>query len=471
MITTMYGTRLILTYFLFHFWFLYSLGLSGIDAIVAKDGSGDFATIQEAINAAPLSGVKPYVIFIRKGIYEEKLYFEKSFITLLGEDRDSAQIVCAELRSIWRAAHNNDDWGASTINIRTEVTDLTFANLTILNNFAEIYPDYPTKNDHTFAIRGGGNRIIIINCNIISTGGDTLSLWNTSGGMYYHNGCYFEGYVDYVCPRGYCYITNCNFFGHNNNASIWHDGSGGIDQKLVVTNSVFDGVQGFALGRYHKDAAFYLLNCEFSSKINNNGGIIFVGSSPLNWGERVYYYNCHKIGGDYQWHKNNLTLADSNLKSAFITPLWVYKNSWDPESKIAGLLPMAFLPSPNNLETGVSKEPALTWLPGRNSKLHNVYFGKTNHPEFVGSCNEPLYKPSKLDGFTMYYWRIDEINENDTIIGKIWKFTTVNDKLPKQAYYPVPADNSTDNYCSLLLKWENDSEILKFIVNSNQPVH
>ena len=95
------------------------------------------------------------------------------------------------------------------------------STLTIYNNYGSIYGDH----DHAFAIRAGEGvtRIIIDNCKIISDGGDTLSIWNTDDGMYYHSNCYFEGWVDYVCPRGYCYIENSHFFGHNLTASIWRN--------------------------------------------------------------------------------------------------------------------------------------------------------------------------------------------------------------------------------------------------------
>ena len=131
------------------------------DVIVAQDGSGDFITIQEAINTAPVNAKEYFVIFIKNGVYNEKLFIEKNFIALVGEDRDSTIIVTAELRDIWRQSHA-DDWGVATINIQNGVTDLVFANLTAKNNFADVYPDNPDKNGHTMTIRGGGNRIIII---------------------------------------------------------------------------------------------------------------------------------------------------------------------------------------------------------------------------------------------------------------------------------------------------------------------
>ena len=136
---------------------------------VVKD---PFTTIQAAIDAAPVNARQHFVILIKKGVYNEKLFIEKNSIALVGEDRDSTIIVTAELRDIWRETHA-DDWGVATINIQSGVSDLIIANLTANNNFADLNADHPGKNGHTMTIRGGGNRVIIINCNILSTGGDT----------------------------------------------------------------------------------------------------------------------------------------------------------------------------------------------------------------------------------------------------------------------------------------------------------
>jgi pectinesterase len=302
---------------------------------VAPDGSGDHTSVQAAINAAPHDLSEPYVIFIANGVYDEQLYIEKNFITLIGESRDSTILTSAILRRVWREEHR-DDWGAATINISPDATDLTIAHLTVRNNFAEVFPDFPGKNDHTFAIRGGGHRVIIVDCNIVATGGDTLSLWNTEGGMYYHRDCYFEGYVDYVCPRGYCYIENSTFFGHNMTASIWHDGSGGEDHKLVIRNSTFDGVENFALGRHHREAAFYLLDCVFKASMQDRE-IYDTQTNTLRWGSRVYYYNCHSPALQSSWFADNLQHAPGNPDPAVIDARWTFGGKWDPEVVLEAL--------------------------------------------------------------------------------------------------------------------------------------
>ena len=260
--------------------------------VVAKDGSGTFRTVQEALNAIPKNNSKDIIILIKRGTYHEKVYIERSFVTLVGEDRDSTRIVFAELRENWAKDHNNSDWGSAVVNIDSTVTDLTLANLTVYNNYGSLY----NMPKHQFAIRGNGTRIIILNCNVIADGNDTISLWNRDNGLYYHANCYFEGYVDYVCPRAWCYITDSKFYGHNLSASIWHDGSHNKDQKFVIRYSSFDGVPRFPLGRHHSDANIFLLDCIFSRNMADRP--IYLPVSPnakvWKWGARHYFFNCHR---------------------------------------------------------------------------------------------------------------------------------------------------------------------------------
>jgi pectinesterase len=298
--------------------------------IVSKDGSGNFPTIQQALNAVTYEDGKRQIIFIKNGIYNEKLFIEKCNIALIGESKDSTKIIFAELRSNWKL-NNPDDYGAAVINIKDNITDLILRNLTVYNNYGKLF----NSADHQFTVKGGAGvtRIIIDNCKIISDGGDALSLWNTPDGMYYHNNCYFEGYVDYVCPRGYCFVENCSFYGHNKTASIWHDGSGREDNKFVIRNSYFDGVPGFPLGRHHRDAQFYLLDCRFSSNMADMNIYFYPSKIPviLKWDEnRYYYFNCHGVNVDYPWHANNLYKAPGSPKPEQVTASWTFNRRWDP---------------------------------------------------------------------------------------------------------------------------------------------
>src|SRR5215475_13803131 len=62
---------------------------------VAQDGSGDFRTIQEAVNAVRDLSQQRVTIHIRKGVYREKLVIPswKTMIALVGDSRDSTIIA------------------------------------------------------------------------------------------------------------------------------------------------------------------------------------------------------------------------------------------------------------------------------------------------------------------------------------------------------------------------------------------
>lgn len=391
--------------------------------IVAKDGSGSFRTIQEALNSIPKNNARNAIILIKRGTYNEKVFIERSYVTLVGEDRDSTRIIFAELRENWAKDHNNSDWGSAVVNIDSTVTDLTLANLTVYNNYGSLY----NTPKHQFAIRGNGTRIIILNCNVIADGNDTISLWNRDNGMYYHANCYFEGWVDYVCPRAWCYITDSKFYGHNLSASIWHDGSHNKDQKFVIRYSSFDGVPKFPLGRHHSDANIYLLDCIFSRNMADRP--IYLPVSPnakvWKWGARHYFYNCHREGGDYEWFKDNLSEADGAPTQDQVTAKWTFGGTWDPEENMPAVLPFVFQPKPrdgsyaNPTENVVAK-----WVPSRNAITHLIYFGKSGSPEFVASQMENAFKIGALEPKTTYYWRVDEIIDRDTVQGPVWHFTT-----------------------------------------------
>ena len=65
---------------------------------VDQTGKGDFKSIQDAINSLPEQATAPRIIFIRKGIYKEKIFVEKNFVSLIGEDRNNTQLVISLAR-------------------------------------------------------------------------------------------------------------------------------------------------------------------------------------------------------------------------------------------------------------------------------------------------------------------------------------------------------------------------------------
>lgn len=319
-----------------------------IVVVVDANGKGDFTSIQDAINSLPIKASEERIIYIRNGVYREKIFIDKDLVSLIGENKNETQLVISLARDVWRC-ENKDDWGVATINLKG--SDLVLENLTITNSFGfdninnkeGIHIDcledsanhFKTvrRDGHQMALRSfGTTRLIVRNCILRAYGGDTVSPWNTENGMFYFKDCVMEGGVDFYCPRGWAYAENCEFIAHGNVAAIWHDGSKYKDSKTVLVNCRFSGDDGFKLGRYHRDAQFYFINCSFAKNMAD-APVYLSPSNPQNtiqWGRRVYFYNSHRDGGDYAWHKDNLETAEGNPKAPQITKEWTFAGKWKP---------------------------------------------------------------------------------------------------------------------------------------------
>lgn len=303
------------------------------EIIVDQGGNGDVKTLAEAVAMLPMYNYQRTTIFVKNGVYTEKIRIEQDNITLRGENRDKTVIKYSQLRSDWD--EHKDAIGPAVINIHAD--DIILENLTIENTQPEIGP-------HAFAIYGTGTRTIIKDCSIVSKGGDTIALWNYKNGMYYLADCTINGAVDFVCPRGWCFIRNCQLYECKKTAAIWHAGGYDPDQKFVIVDSKFDGVTGFKLGRHHYEAQFYLLNCQFSERLSDEPiyRVTYTDdpgrNRPFNWGERYYFYNCHRKSGDFSWFKDNLNSAEGSPKVEDITASWTFNEKWDPEANTGPLI-------------------------------------------------------------------------------------------------------------------------------------
>ncbi|MDP5131130.1 MAG: pectinesterase family protein [Paraglaciecola sp.] len=304
---------------------------------VALDESADFRSIQAAINSLPNNGQQA-IIQLAPGLYQEKLYFTRDKVALMGSGREQTIIKIAELRSNWLKQHPND-WGSAVVNIRA--SDIALLRLTVQNSYGELTGD----NEHQFAIRGfeSATRIITDDCAVIAGGADTLSLWNKTDGMYYHRNCYFEGHTDMVCPRGWAFFTNSTFVNKKAYATLWHDGERAESQKLVVRDSHFDGVSGFMLGRRHYDAQFYLINNSYSQNMADKP--IFRHTYPNQperdranlWGDRNYFSHDNENNAIYPWLKTNLSQHPQSMIATQITARWTFEQRWDPEAELKQL--------------------------------------------------------------------------------------------------------------------------------------
>src|SRR5687768_9396904 len=191
------------------------------DIVVAADGSGQFRSVHEAVQSIPKSNRDRTIILIKDGVYNEKVRVDASRLTLRGQSRTGTRLEFAQLREDFDK--KPDEIGQAVVNVNGD--DVVLENLTIKNTAGIVGP-------HSFAVFGRGDRTVIVDCDVLSEGADTVSLWRGKDGRYYHARCNFRGAVDFVCPRGWCYVEDCTFYETKATAALWHDGRYDPDMKF-----------------------------------------------------------------------------------------------------------------------------------------------------------------------------------------------------------------------------------------------
>jgi pectin methylesterase-like acyl-CoA thioesterase len=226
----------------------------GKQITVAADGTGDFATVQGALDFVPEGNSSPITIFIRKGTYEEIIFFtNKNNLTILGEDRRQTIITYANNdRFNNNAGGNPFGPGAAApgavparsgavyrrgLFLAHRVHDLTIANLTLHN---------------TTALGGSQAEAIILNgsatAHAIITNVDLYSFQDTLqiNGQAYVSDCYIEGDVDFMWGTGPVFFENCHARSLRSNTYYTQIRNPATNHGFIYHGCVFDGAPGVA---------------------------------------------------------------------------------------------------------------------------------------------------------------------------------------------------------------------------------
>ncbi len=185
---------------------LFSFGQQKIT--VAQDGSGNYKTVQDALNTVPANNKKPFTIFIKNGIYKEKLYLDstKTFVTLIGEDKFNTILTY------------NDHTGkvspkGDTINTRTswsfkiEASNFTAENITFQN-------DAGFTAGQAVAMESDGDKAIFDNCRFI--GFQDVLFTNSERSRQYYRNCYIEGTTDFIFGAATVWFEQCHIHSKKN---------------------------------------------------------------------------------------------------------------------------------------------------------------------------------------------------------------------------------------------------------------
>lgn len=255
--------------------------------IVAADGSGDFTSIQKAIDATKAYPPETKTIFVRNGTYNEKVkvYNWNCKLTIVGESKEHTIITYADsFKKIDRG--RNSTFHTETVLIQGN--DVCLKNLTIINSSGAV--------GQAIALGIEADRTVIENVAVIGNQ-DALYTAGENCRQYFKN-CYIEGTTDFIFGEATALFKNCTIHSKSNSyitaASTPKETEFGyvfIDCKLTANENV-DKVY---LGRPWRDyAKTVFISCELDSHIRPEGW------NPWNKSgrEKTAYYAEYNNYGD-----------------------------------------------------------------------------------------------------------------------------------------------------------------------------
>jgi pectinesterase len=301
--------------------------------IVAQDGSGDYRTIQEAINAVRDLSQEQVTIHIKPGIYHEKIVVPswKKKISLIGEDNLTTIITNSDY-SGKDYPGGKDAFGRPKFSTYTSYTllvqgdDFVAENLTIQNASGRV--------GQAVALHVEADRVIVRNCRLLGNQ-DTLYVATTNSRQYYED-CYIEGTTDFIFGEATVVFQNCTIKNLVNSfitaAATTPQQSFGFvffNCKLISDTSV----KKCFLGRpWRPFAKTVFINCEMGNQILPEGW--------NNWGKpenekTVFYaeYKCYGGGANsgqrVKWSKQ---LSSREVKQFTLKNILQGKDDWRIES-------------------------------------------------------------------------------------------------------------------------------------------
>ena len=246
-----------------------------IDIVVDINGGGDFISIQEAIDSIPDNNDTWKVIFVKNGIYYEKvvLGYTKTKVVLVGEDAYQTIITYDDNAGVYKDTLGNGHT-FSTYTFRADANDFQAFNLTFRNNAHETRT---TGDQQGVAFHGHGDRQILYHCRML---GYQDTYYDNIRARRYIKDCFIEGGVDYIFGFGVTLFDSCQL--HTNRAS---------------------GYVTAASTPQHYEFGYVFKNCRLTAGMDVNGFLL--GRPWFDWANTVFY-ECWEpeelgIGGWSPW--------------------------------------------------------------------------------------------------------------------------------------------------------------------------
>lgn len=296
------------------------------DSVVAVDGSGQYSTVQEAINAVPqtTSAQAPWFILVKSGTYSEVVYIqrEKHHVHLIGEDA-AATVITAGLHAKIIGPDKKPIGTFRTPTVQVDADDFVIENLTLKNSAGDV--------GQALAIRVDGDRVIFRHCRFLGWQ-DTILV---NRGRHFFADCIIVGAVDFIFGGATSYFDNCAIEvagdGYITAASTPRSHPYGLVFNHCRITGVKPEVRTY-LGRpWRAFAATAFLNTQMSEVVRSEGW--------HNWDKperqqtvRYFEYNSTGPGESKPTSRVPWSHRFSSEEAAQLTPAKVLGGSdnWDP---------------------------------------------------------------------------------------------------------------------------------------------
>ena len=288
--------------------------------VVSRDGTGNFRTLQEAIESARAFMDYTVTIYVKNGVYKEKVIVPSWMenIDIIGEDRDKTIITYDDHANI------NKMGTFRTYTVKVEGSDITFKNLTIENNAAQL--------GQAVALHTEGDRLKFINCRILGNQ-DTIYTGAKFTRLYFKD-CYIDGTTDFIFGPSTALFENCMIHSKRNSyvtaASTPKEAKYGYIFKHCKLTAE-PGVDKVYLGRPWRPYAYTLfIECELGKHI--------VPAGWHNWGkqsnEETARYMEYKNTGEganvserVAWSKQ---LTKKEAEAVTVDAIFGTQSNWNP---------------------------------------------------------------------------------------------------------------------------------------------
>ena len=237
------------------------------EVIVAKDGSGNYSSLQKAFDAIPMNNTTPVTVFVKNGIYKEKLHLDasKNFVKLVGEDRYKTIITYDDHTG--KISPKGD-----TINTRTSATFVVNADNFSAENIT-IQNDAGFTAGQAVGLESDGDKAYFYNCRI--TGNQDILFTNNDNSRQYFKDCYIEGTTDFIFGSSTVWFEHCHIQSKKNShitaASTPQDHPFGyVFNDCILTGDT--SLHGVSLGRpWRQYASVAYIHCYIGPHILPEG--------------------------------------------------------------------------------------------------------------------------------------------------------------------------------------------------------